>query len=110
MTESHSRPEGCKAGLVDDLMVCERCGLQWIAGLPAPACDPITFEKLRDRMLMDVTSAEVSLRLTTELQREGRPADPRSSRRLLAERNALLRMMDAIVADRVIKERLNGRK
>jgi hypothetical protein len=105
-----ARPKGCVAHLDDDLMVCARCGLDWPSGDIGPACDPITFDRLRRRMVSEVTGAEASLTNVYLLRREGKPADTAPARRRLAELDALSRLIDRATSDPRIKEILNGKK
>lgn len=110
MTEPATPGAKCRAALNDDLMVCERCALEWPAGSAAPRCAPITFDTLRTRMLSEVASAEASLAMVRDLKRDGKAADPAPARRRLGEIGAVLRLVEGVMADSVIKERLNGKK
>ena len=110
MTPSADLKSGCKAAALDDLMVCERCGLSWLAGVEGPACEPITLERLRLRMLDHVSRSEMSLAVVDGLRRKGTPADPAPARRLLAEDSALFRLVERVMGDTEIKNRLSGKK
>lgn len=106
-----SRPETCKAALDEDVMICERCGLDWPAGSPGPKCSPITFEMLCDRMLSEVTRAEASLISVQGLASRGMPTDGgRRVRRRIAELKAVLRLVERIAGDVGLKAMLNGKK
>ena len=102
---------GCAATLQDDLMVCERCGLDWPAGTRPPKCQPITFEGLATRMLSEIAAAEASLVTVRRLQAKGVPTDGGAiARRRLAELCAVFRLVDRVRADPHLRAALNGRK
>ena len=106
-----SRPETCKAALDEDLMICERCGLDWPAGTAGPKCSPITFETLRDRMLSQIIRAEASLISVQGLASRRMPTDGgRRARRCIAELKAVLRLVERIAGDDALKAMLNGKK
>ncbi|HEY4775827.1 MAG TPA: hypothetical protein VIH40_13530 [Xanthobacteraceae bacterium] len=105
-----ARPADCKAAPLDDLMVCERCGLSWPTAAEGPPCQPITLERLRRRMLAHVGAAETSLAMVDNLRRKGMAADPAPARRQLIEDNALLRLVDRCASDASIKAILSGKK
>jgi hypothetical protein len=105
-----ARPAGCAARANEDLMVCEKCGLEWLVGELGPQCNPITFEVLRLRTLSEIASAEASLSYVRAIKRGGQPADPTAARRRLAEIEAVSRLVDRCMSDRRIKELLNGKE
>ena len=105
------RPTTCKALDVGELTVCYRCGLEWEISDPAPpACNPMTFARMRERLLAEISSAEVSLAIVTGLKAKGSPADPRPARSRLAEIEAVLRLFDRAVESKEIRDLLNGKK
>lgn len=106
MTETAARPEGCKAAPEDDLMVCERCGLSWLAGLDGPPCEPITLERLRKRMCDHSVRSELSMKAVDGLRRKGAPADSTKARREASEDAALLRLVDRCIGDPILKGHL----
>jgi hypothetical protein len=91
-------------------MICDRCGLSWPQGEPAMACDPMTFNRMRERLLTQIQRAEISLMTVSNIAAGGKlPADPADARRELAECHALLRLFERVTCDQVIKDRLNGK-
>jgi hypothetical protein len=98
----------CKATQVDALMICERCGLQWGLQEAAPGCAPMTFARMRERLITLLTRAEGSLQ-SVAAPSAGAPADPRWARREVAEVKALLRLFEHVVSDPVMRDRLNGK-
>lgn len=105
-----ARPASCAAHADDDLMVCHRCGLEWPAGAPGPKCNPITFERLRARMLQEVTRAEASLIAVHAVRLNGGPADPSIARLRVAELEAIQCLVDRVTLDGQMRDMLNRKK
>lgn len=85
----------CKCTEVDELVICARCGTQWDLADPAPpACDPMSYTRMRKRLVDEISSAESSFEIVTNLKRAGMPADPTTAKRKLSELEALLRFFD----------------
>lgn len=98
----------CKAVSNDGLTVCASCGFEWPDGADKPACDPITFETLRMRMIEEATRAEASLLSVIGLGSKGMPTDGGAqARRRLAEIEAVLRLVERVAGSRTIKDLLN---
>lgn len=90
-----ARLADCKRTEVDDLVICNRCGMQWDLEDPAPpACDPMSYSRMRARLVAEISSADTSLEIVAKLKRAGTPADPSIAKRKLAELEALLRFFD----------------
>lgn len=105
------RPDTCRAIEAGDVKTCERCGLQWDLTDPAPpACEPMTFARMRKRLCTEIEAAEVSLNVVTALKREGTPADPRPAHRRKAELEALLRLYDRVTESKEIRDLINAKK
>ncbi|MBI1202569.1 MAG: hypothetical protein GC182_08665 [Rhodopseudomonas sp.] len=100
---THSPPASCGVERRDDLMICERCAFEWLTGATPPACDPITYKTLVERMVSEATRAEASLRVVTAIKAEGGPADPDMARRRLAEINKILTIVVRVEASDAIK-------
>jgi hypothetical protein len=101
----------CSAIPFDDLMVCERCGLSWPAGGVALPCRPITLEDLRRRATSQAIAAEASLKTVCKYERNGPlPGDSAPARRTLAELNAITRLIDRVMGDPSIMEKLTAKK
>jgi hypothetical protein len=104
------RPADCKAVDVDGVSTCYRCGLQWgISDAVAPACNPMTFRRMHDRLLREISSAEAWVKVATELKNEKAPVDPLSARAKLAELEALLRVFEKVTGSKEGREFLNGK-
>lgn len=102
--------KSCSAALNDGLMVCERCGQEWLADAGVrPACDPITFETLCARARSDETQAEVSLQMIRAIKAEGGPGNTDFAVRRLAEVGAVRRLVERCASDPRIKAILNGK-
>jgi len=71
---------------------------------------PMTFARMRDRLLLDIAAAEQSLAIVASLEAKGTPADPVPARACLVEREALLRLFDKATGDKAIRDLLNGKK
>jgi hypothetical protein len=109
--QTSERPATCKAAEAGELMVCERCGIQWDLTDPKPpACEPMTFARMRQRIYAEIESAEMSLNVVTALKRSGTPADPRPAHRRKGELEAVLRLYDKVTESKEIREIINGKK
>jgi hypothetical protein len=105
------RPAICSAIESGDLMECERCAIQWdLADPKPPACEPMTFARMRKRICAEIESAETSLNVVTALKRAGTPADPRPAHRRKGELEAVLRLYDRVTESKEIRELINGKK
>ncbi len=100
------RPKNCALTQELSWLICTRCGLQVPASAAAPSCRPMTFRRMRNRMLDELASAEVSLRLVTELKAEGMPADPGPARARLSELDAIFRLIERCEGDPEILQHL----
>jgi hypothetical protein len=111
MTAAAAEPaQKCSAVENDGLKTCERCGLQWLAGVEKPACDPITLARLYDRMADEVSRGETSLAAMRNIEKGGKvPADSGPAMRRLAEIDAVRRLILRCQADPEIKKRLNSK-
>ncbi len=102
-------PAGCKATAVGELMLCQRCGLQWDLADPPPPCEPMTFKRMRRRLVDEISAADSSLEIVTNLKRSGMPADPAPARRRLADLEALLRLFDRATETKELRELILGK-
>ncbi len=100
----------CSAVPVADLMVCDRCGLEWLAGGERPPCAPISFPVLRDHMMAELNSAECWLGLLAAEKAACGAVDPAKQRRRVALTAAVLRLIERVMADRSIMEKLTAKK
>ena len=105
-----ARTAACSAVPVEDLMVCDRCGAEWSAGTERPACAPITFPAMREHMMAELNSAEAWLSVLTTEKAAGKPVDPAKQRRRVALTAALLRLVEKVMADPSIMEKLTAKK
>lgn len=101
--------QACKATEIDGQMVCGHCGLQWPVDDVKPDCDPMTFERMRKALGAEISRCELSIAVVDGLKAKGEPADPAAERRRLAELNALYRMLERVIADKAVRDLLNGR-
>ena len=109
--QTSERPAICSAIEAGELMVCERCAIQWDLADPAPpVCEPMTFARMRKRICAEIESAETSLNVVTALKRAGTPADPRAAHRRKGELEAVLRLYDRVTESKEIRELINGKK
>ena len=110
MTDTAAPAQKCSAVENDGLMACERCGLQWIAGIEMPACDPITLARLYDRMADEASRAGTSLAAMRNIERAGKvPAESAGAMRRAAELDAVRRLILRCQADPEIKKRLSAK-
>jgi hypothetical protein len=110
MTNAAHAAKACSAALNDGLMVCERCGQEWLADAAArPACDPITFETLCARMRSDEAQAEVSLKIVRTIKAEGGPGNSDFALRRLAEVSAARRLVERCAGSAQIRAILNSK-
>jgi hypothetical protein len=108
--QTSERAGTCAAALADGVMVCARCGFEWLEGEAAPTCNPITFDHLRARMASEAASSEAWMIAMAEWKAEGKPVDLAPMRRRIAEINAVLRLVERCAGDAAIKAILNGKK
>lgn len=110
MTATAPAERPCSAKPLDDLMVCDRCGLEWLAGVEKPACQPITFEMLRARILREVNNAEASLNAMRAMRKDGMPADVEYGRRRFVEMEKLRVLVERCTTDDAILTHLKPRQ
>jgi hypothetical protein len=109
--QTSERPATCKVVESGELMVCERCAIQWDLSDPTPpACEPMTFARMRKRLCAEIEAAETSLKVVAALKRAGTPADPRAAHRRRGELEAVLRLYDKVTESKEIRELINGKK
>lgn len=106
MTSTPAEPKtgDCSAGEVDGLMICERCGLEWLAGGVKPPCEPITFDRMRLRLIDQERDDERSYNVVKGLKVDGVPASTVPARRKLAETRKLLKLLDLVVFNPALKK------
>ena len=104
------RQKDCKAVDVDGLSTCYRCGLQWeITASVVPACNPMTFRRMHERLLREISATETSLAIITAMKAENFPADPAWARAKLAELEAILRVFVKVTGSTEGRAFLNGK-
>jgi hypothetical protein len=92
---------------------CERCGLAWDEGDKAPACLPMTFARMRDAALTEAERIEQSqdaLVMNTPTSPPIRTYRYQPQLKRAQELRACAKLIDRVVADREILDRLKGRK
>lgn len=70
------RSASCKANLDSEFPTCERCGLAWKKGAPAPACDVMSITRLRQVLLGEAAALEGSHHSIVAMAEAGMRADP----------------------------------
>ena len=109
-TPPPARSANCKATAVDDQMICARCGLQWdLVDQAPPACEPMTFKRMRARLEAEIYRVDQSLGVVNKLKADGSPADPRPERRRLSELEALLRLFDRVTETKQQRDQILGK-
>jgi hypothetical protein len=98
-----TKPDKCAAVDVDALMVCERCGLEWPADGQKPPCEPINFDRMRERLLDQVRDLERGYELLKDLKGEGMPVSTALARRRLEETRKILKLLDLVVFTPALK-------
>jgi|SRR5579871_2799667 len=100
------RPKGCAAYQELAWLICARCGLQVPADKAMPPCKPMTFARMRARLLTELADAERSLNVVAGLKSEGAAADPGPARARLSELDAAFRLIERCEGDPEILARL----
>jgi hypothetical protein len=92
---------------------CERCGLAWDDGDKPPACLPMTFARMRDAALTEaerIESSQDALVMNTPTSPPLRTYRYQPALKHAQELRACAKLIDRVVADRDILDRLKGRK
>lgn len=98
-----ARPESCKANLDTEYPTCDRCGLAWHVGDPAPPCKPMNFEALHKVLLGEVFALEGSHRAIVQMMRDDvAPADPVAPLKRAAALRFVLLLIDRCAGSKAI--------
>jgi hypothetical protein len=113
MSEQKTPTVVCVAQQLTSGWECERCGLAWDDGDAPPACLPMTFARMRDAALTEaerIESSQDALVMNTPTSPPIRTYRYQPMLRRAQELRACAKLIDRVVADREIIDRLKGRK